>query len=63
VRFRALFTKAEQRKLQSQINDPPENFNLKEAQEELKKLNGIAKKSESATRNPLPPTFMSCLRA
>jgi hypothetical protein len=35
---------------------------LKEAQEELKKLDGIAKKSESAARNPLPPNFMSHLR-
>jgi hypothetical protein len=34
---------------------------LKEAQEELKKLDGIAKKSESAARNPLPPNFMSHL--
>jgi hypothetical protein len=45
AQFRALFTKADQPKLQSQINDLPENFNLKEAQEEHKKLNGIAKKS------------------
>ncbi len=34
---------------------------MKEAQEELKKIDGITKKSESATRNPLPPNFMSCL--
>jgi hypothetical protein len=62
VRFRALFTKAQQQQLRSQINDPPENFKLKEAKEELKKLEGIAKKNESAARNPLPPNFMSHLR-
>jgi hypothetical protein len=61
-RFRALFTKAQQQKLRSQINDPPENFKLKEANEELKKLESIAKKNESAARNPLPPNFMSRLR-
>jgi hypothetical protein len=62
ARFRALFTKAQQQKLRSQINDPPEIFKLKEAKEELKKLEGIAKKNESAARNPLPPNFMACLR-
>jgi hypothetical protein len=33
-----LLIKAEQQKLQSQINNPPENYNLKEAQEKLKML-------------------------
>jgi hypothetical protein len=32
---------------------------LKEAKEKLKKLEGIAKKNESAARNPLPPNFMA----
>jgi hypothetical protein len=31
---------------------------LKEAQEELKKIDGITKKSESAARNPLPLIFV-----
>jgi hypothetical protein len=39
-------------------NYRPENFDLKEAQEELKKNDGITKKSESAKRNPLPLIFV-----